>query len=250
MELAAVMGEAFDCAELLAVCQYPDNTVLAALDAGAETGIIDQAADADGCFQFPHAIARQVLLDRLSPSRAGHGHCRIAYKLESRFLTAERRVQRLAHPLCQRPGSGLCRAGPGAGGGVGRRQPGPGGCRQPDDVPPRLPRFRRSGTTCGCRWPAICWPPIFSHAREISEQVTTVGSPRQGVQPRSWNSENASLRPGRRRTAPRGPSTQHSAAKFHATPPTLCTPRYRPAWEGRSRSPATAARLRRSATRP
>ena len=59
------MGEEFDSAELLAVSRHPAGTVLAALDAGTDLGVIEQAG-ADGCFRFPHAIARQVLLDRLS----------------------------------------------------------------------------------------------------------------------------------------------------------------------------------------
>jgi hypothetical protein len=45
----------------------------------------------------PHAIPRQVLLDRLSPSRLTQGHTRVAEELESNFPAAERRVQRLTH---------------------------------------------------------------------------------------------------------------------------------------------------------
>ena len=97
IELAAVIGEELDCTELLAVSQHPAETVLAALDAGADLGILEQAAGADGCFRFPHAIARQVLLDRLTPSRLTMAHSRIAEELENSFPAAERRVQRLAH---------------------------------------------------------------------------------------------------------------------------------------------------------
>jgi DNA-binding CsgD family transcriptional regulator len=97
IELAAVMGEKFDCAELLAVSPNTADTVLAAIDGGVDLGIIEQAAGADGRFQFPHTIARQVLLDRLSPSRMTREHIRIAGQLEDNFPAAERRVQRLAH---------------------------------------------------------------------------------------------------------------------------------------------------------
>jgi DNA-binding CsgD family transcriptional regulator len=97
VELAAVIGESFDCAELVAICRHSVDAVLAALDAGVDSGIIEQAAGADGCFEFPHSIARQVLLERLSPSRLALAHSRIAEELESNFPAAERRVQRLAH---------------------------------------------------------------------------------------------------------------------------------------------------------
>jgi predicted ATPase len=97
IELAAVIGEVFDSAELLAVSRRPADTVLAALDAGVDLGVIEQSAGADGCFAFLHAIARQVLLDRLSPSRLTRVHIQIAEELESNFPAAERRIQRLAH---------------------------------------------------------------------------------------------------------------------------------------------------------
>jgi DNA-binding CsgD family transcriptional regulator len=97
IELAAVIGERFDSAELLAVSDHTAETVLGAIDAGVSMGIIEQTAGADGRFQFLHTIARQVLLDRLSPSRLTREHIRIAEELETNFPAAERRVQRLAH---------------------------------------------------------------------------------------------------------------------------------------------------------
>jgi DNA-binding CsgD family transcriptional regulator len=97
IELAAVIGEVFDSAELIAVSRHPADTVLAALDAGVDLGIIEPSAGADGCFRFLHAIARQVLLDCLAPSRLTRAHLRIAEELEGHFPAAERRVQRLAH---------------------------------------------------------------------------------------------------------------------------------------------------------
>jgi len=97
IELAAVMGEEFDSVELLAVSRHPADTALAALDAGVDLGILEPSAGGDGHFQFLHAIARQVLLERLSPSRLTRAHSRIAEELEHTFPAAQRRVQRLAH---------------------------------------------------------------------------------------------------------------------------------------------------------
>jgi DNA-binding CsgD family transcriptional regulator len=97
IELAAVIGEVFDSAELLAMSLHPADTVLDALDAAVDLGIIELSAGADGRFAFLHAIARQVLLDRLPPSRLTKAHIRVAEELESSFPAAERRVQRLAH---------------------------------------------------------------------------------------------------------------------------------------------------------
>jgi DNA-binding CsgD family transcriptional regulator len=97
IELAAVIGENFDSAELLAASPHTADTVLAAIDVGVGLGLVEQTAGADGRFQFLHTIARQVLLDRLSPSRLTREHVRIAEELEANFPAAERRVQRLAH---------------------------------------------------------------------------------------------------------------------------------------------------------
>ena len=200
IELAAVIGEEFDCAELLAISRHPADTVLAALDAGADLGIIEQAAGADGCFRFLHAIARQVLLDRLSPSRLTMAHSRIAEELESNFPAAERRVQRLAHHYASARALGyveqairyLVQAAEMAD--RSQAHADAAGLYQRAASAATLPR---SGMTCDCRLPAAtCSPRTSTAPARLSEQVIAAGDPRQRLQA-AISYETASFRPGR-----------------------------------------------------
>jgi DNA-binding CsgD family transcriptional regulator len=200
MELAAVMGEIFDCAELLAVSRYSAEAVLAALDAGVETGIIEPAAGVDGCFGFPHAIARQVLLDRLSPSRLTMAHSRIAEELESSFPAAERRVQRLAHHYASARALGhveqavryLVQAAEMADRSLASADAA--GLYQRAASIATLPGQRDDLRLHAARSYLLAGD--FGRARELSEEVVATGDPRQRLQAATLY-ETASFRPGR-----------------------------------------------------
>jgi class 3 adenylate cyclase len=200
IEFAAVIGEELDSAELLAVSGHPPATVLAALDAGADLGIIEQAAGADGCFRFPHAIARQVLLDRLSPSRLTMAHSRIAEELESNFPAAERRVQRLAHHFASARALGyveqavryLVQAAEIAD--RSRAHADAAGLYQRAASAATLPQQRDDLRLQAARCYLLAAD--FGRARELSEQVIATGDPRQRLQAATLY-ETASVRPGR-----------------------------------------------------
>ena len=200
IELAAVIGEVFDGAELMAVSRHPAGTVLAALDAGADLGIIEQSAGADGCFRFPHAIARQVLLDRLSPSRLAQAHSRIAEELESSFPAAERRVQRLAHHYASARALGyaeqavryLVQAAQMADRSLAHADAA--GLYQRAASAATLPQQRDDLRLQAARCYLLAAD--FGRARDLSEQVTAAGDPRQRLQA-AISYETASFRPGR-----------------------------------------------------
>jgi DNA-binding CsgD family transcriptional regulator len=200
IQLAAVIGEELDCAELLAISRHPAGTVLAALDAGADLGIIEQATGVDGYFRFPHAIVRQVLLDRLSPSRLTMAHSRIAEELESNFPAAERRVQRLAHHYASARALGyveqavqyLVQAAEMAARSLAHAD--------------AADLYQRAASTATLPWQrddlrlqsARCHllGANFGRARELSEQVIATGDSRQRLQAATLY-ETASFRPGR-----------------------------------------------------
>jgi DNA-binding CsgD family transcriptional regulator len=118
VELAAVIGEEFPVALLIAVNRAagtaptmtapqqtspgtspPDPTAVtyAGLEAATAVGLLEPARDMDGVFRFPHGLARQAVLDLLTEfQRATDNGC-VATVLEAEFPAADRWVQRLAH---------------------------------------------------------------------------------------------------------------------------------------------------------
>jgi predicted ATPase/DNA-binding CsgD family transcriptional regulator len=95
IELAAVLGDSFDLATLVAARQNPPTTTLALLDSAVAAGII-QAGEAVGRdFYFVHALSRQAVLDRMPPSQRTLFHAQAAEALESRPLQ-DQLVPRLA----------------------------------------------------------------------------------------------------------------------------------------------------------
>ena len=200
IEVAAVIGEELDCAELLAISRHPAGTVLAALDAGTDLGIIEQAAGADGCFRFPHAIARQVLLDRMSPSRLTMAHSRVAEELESSFPAAERRVQRLAHHYASARALGyveqairyLVQAAETADRSLAHADAAALYQRAASiaTLPQQKDELRLQAARC------YLLATDFERARELSEQVIAADDPRQQLQA-AISYETASFRPGR-----------------------------------------------------
>lgn len=97
LKVAALLGERVDVAELLAVADGTTDDGLAAVDAIVAAGLLEPATHPEEPYRFPHAIARQAVLDVITPSEAMRLHARIAQTLEARFPAAPRLVQRLAH---------------------------------------------------------------------------------------------------------------------------------------------------------
>ncbi|UOQ88022.1 AAA family ATPase [Agromyces endophyticus] len=97
LRVAALLGHEVDLVELLAVSDTSQADALAAIDASVHAGLLEPPAGPADPYAFPHAIARQAVLDGLTPSEAMRIHARIAQTLEAQFPSATRRVQRLAH---------------------------------------------------------------------------------------------------------------------------------------------------------
>ena len=97
LRVAAVLGHEVDLVELLAISEMPQADTLEAIDASVHAGLLEHPARMGTLFRFPHAIARQAVLDGVPDSELMRVHARIAETLESQFPAAPRLVQRLAY---------------------------------------------------------------------------------------------------------------------------------------------------------
>lgn len=95
IELAAVLGDAFDLATLVAASDTAPATTLGLLDSAVAVGLIQPGEEVGRDFYFVHALARQTVLDRMPPSRRTLLHARAAEALEAQQLPAQS-VPRLA----------------------------------------------------------------------------------------------------------------------------------------------------------
>ncbi len=95
LELAAVLGDRFPTTLLEAVTDSGTDT-LPALDRAIDLGLLVQMPDHQE-FGFPHALARQSVLDLTPPARLAAAHGRVADVLEARSGQTLPEVQRLAH---------------------------------------------------------------------------------------------------------------------------------------------------------
>ncbi len=97
LRVAAVLGHEVDLGELLAVSEATQEYTLAAIDASVQAGLLEPPPQVGDPYRFPHAIARQAVLDGVPASELMRLHARIAQTLESQFPAAPRLVQRLAY---------------------------------------------------------------------------------------------------------------------------------------------------------
>ncbi len=97
VELAAVAGGTFDLAVLLAASDQSQDVTLAAVDEGVGAGLFAIDVSSSGLYHFPHALARQAVLDRLPPTRRARNHLAVAQALERRDLDGPEIVGQLAH---------------------------------------------------------------------------------------------------------------------------------------------------------
>ncbi len=97
LRVAAVLGHEVDLVELLAMSGASQDDTLSATDASVHAGLLEAPVTPAEPYRFPHAIARQAVLDGVPPSEMMRLHARIAQSLEARFPAAPRLVQRLAY---------------------------------------------------------------------------------------------------------------------------------------------------------
>ncbi len=95
IDLAAVLGDAFDLATLVAASDTAPATTLALLDSAVAVGLVQPGEEVGRDFDFVHALARQAVLDRMPPSRRTLLHARAAQALEAQQLQGQS-VPRLA----------------------------------------------------------------------------------------------------------------------------------------------------------
>ncbi len=112
VELGAVIGPEFELAVLLAASDWSDETTLEALDAALAHGLIEPYGPGGDSFRFPHAIARQAVLDLVPPSRRAREHARVGRIVEQQGTGPPgsrpvREVQRLAYHYANAPGFGV-----------------------------------------------------------------------------------------------------------------------------------------------
>ncbi|MGH9170065.1 MAG: LuxR C-terminal-related transcriptional regulator [Acidimicrobiales bacterium] len=96
IELAAVLGSTFDLATLVAASETSQAATLAQLDEATAVGLVETDVPAGDSYSFVHALARQAVLDHMSPSRRMLLHARAVEALERQPPHASL-VPRLAH---------------------------------------------------------------------------------------------------------------------------------------------------------
>ncbi len=101
VRLAAVAGEDFALADLVAAGELSDEALADGLDAAVAAGLVDEAA-APGDYRFAHALVRQAVIAGLTGTRRALLHRRLAEALEA--LPGDRRLaERARHLLDARP---------------------------------------------------------------------------------------------------------------------------------------------------
>ncbi|MUN08153.1 helix-turn-helix transcriptional regulator [Agromyces luteolus] len=97
LELAAVLGQEVEVNELVALDEASADHTLGAMDAAVRAGLIESPREPGDRYRFPHAIARQAVIDAMSSGDLLRTHAHIAQTLEADFPTTPELIQRLAH---------------------------------------------------------------------------------------------------------------------------------------------------------
>ncbi|WP_257513686.1 helix-turn-helix transcriptional regulator [Microbacterium sp. zg.Y909] len=97
LEAAAVLGMDVVVVELAAISGESAETVLDALERALAAGLLEAPHGAGDDLRFPHAIARQAVLDGIPARDRPALHARAAAMLEQRAPTPARLTQRLAY---------------------------------------------------------------------------------------------------------------------------------------------------------
>ncbi|MGH9055915.1 MAG: ATP-binding protein [Acidimicrobiales bacterium] len=96
IELAAVLGDSFDIATVVAAGGADRSRAMSFVDAATAAGLIEAAELEGGRYSFVHALTRKAVLDRMSGSRRTRLHAQVAEALERKLPDAAL-VPRLAH---------------------------------------------------------------------------------------------------------------------------------------------------------
>lgn len=83
IELAAVLGDTFDLATLVAAEEVDADRTIACVDLAVDVGLIEPVEPGASRYSFVHSLTRQAVTDRMSHSRRALLHARAAEALES-----------------------------------------------------------------------------------------------------------------------------------------------------------------------
>ncbi|WP_158274487.1 LuxR family transcriptional regulator [Cellulomonas sp. WB94] len=103
IRLAAVMGEEVDVGELSAAMErlvgerVSRAETVAALELAKVAGLLDATALEDAAARFPHALARQAVIETLSDLEQAQSHAAVALTLEDRPSARRRTIRLAAH---------------------------------------------------------------------------------------------------------------------------------------------------------
>jgi DNA-binding CsgD family transcriptional regulator len=97
VELAAVLGEAFDLSTLVRAGGEERSRSIDAVDAATAVGLLESLDEVPGRYGFVHALTRQVVLDRLPASRLRLLHAQVAEALDRGPANLPALFPRLAH---------------------------------------------------------------------------------------------------------------------------------------------------------
>ena len=185
--------------EVIGISEASVQVTLEAMDAAVRNGLIEPPRRAGDHYRFPHAIARQAVIDLVPSTEVLRIHAQIAQTLEADFPAAPRLVQRLAHHYTAARALGfgdravtyLSRAADLAVGRVAFEDAGRLFERAADISPDTAERAELLLRAAGS-WDLEA---DTARARAIFEQVSLMGNPRQRVRG-AIGFEDASWRPG------------------------------------------------------
>lgn len=97
VQLAAVLGESFDVATLVAAGEIDQLCSVEAVDTAVSGGLLEARDEPPTCFGFVHPLTRQVMLDQLPAARLQVLHAHAALALDRGTETMPDLYPRLAH---------------------------------------------------------------------------------------------------------------------------------------------------------
>jgi DNA-binding CsgD family transcriptional regulator/tetratricopeptide (TPR) repeat protein len=97
LELAATVGTEFDFDIVLRAAGLEDAQLLAALDEGIGSGMIEELPSRRLAYRFTHELVRKALYDRLGSARRAELHLRVGEALEGAGERSGRALADLAH---------------------------------------------------------------------------------------------------------------------------------------------------------
>lgn len=110
VSLGAVIGEEFGIDLLRAAdggAEASSATTFAAMAGASAAGLVEPVPGRAGAMRFPHALARQAVIETMDAFELAAAHGQVGFALEEGFAGEGGRVQRLAHHFASAVGLGL-----------------------------------------------------------------------------------------------------------------------------------------------